>query len=120
MNEQFAYDWYVYPGEQVRISAYAYGVEGELAWSLNGKSTSLAEIQETVQKAKQKIKIRVESKADSSIWCESYIIPAGYTYRLNHSIRQSIDRIGVWWENQKEKRPHHLLRKIKNEDEYRI
>lgn len=120
VNEQFAYDWYVYPGEQVRISAYAYGVEGELAWSLNGKSTSLAEIQEKVQKAKQKIKIRVESKVDSSIWCESFIIPAGYTYRLNHSIRQSIDRVGVWWENQKEKRPHHLLRKIKNEDEYRI
>lgn len=39
---------------------------------------------------------------------------------INHSIRQLIDRAGVWWENQKEKRPHHLLRKIKNEDDYCI
>ncbi len=120
VNEQFAYDWYVYPDEQVRISEYAYGLEGGVTWFLNGKPMSLAEIQEIAQKTKQKIKIRVESKVNPSIWCESYIIPAGCAYRLNHFICQLMDRIGVWWENQKEKRPHHLLRKIKNEDDYRI
>lgn len=120
VNEQFAYDWYVYPDEQVRISEYAYGVEGGFTWFLNGKPMSLAEIQEIAQKTKQKIKIRVESKVNPSIWCESYIIPAGCAYRLNHFISQLMDRVGVWWENQKEKRPHHLLRKIKNEDDYRI
>lgn len=104
MNEQFAYDWYVYPDEQVRISEYAYGLEGGVTWFLNGKPMSLAEIQEIAQKTKQKIKIRVESKVNPSIWCESYIIPAGCAYRLNHFICQLMDRIGVWWENQKEKK----------------
>lgn len=120
VNDQFAYDWHVYPGEQVQISAYAYGIEDELNWFLNEKPMPLIEINKIVQNAEQKMEIRVESSKNPAIWCKADIIPAGYSYRMENAISQLIDRTGVWWEKQREKRPHHLLRRVKNEDEYRI
>ena len=32
---------------------------------------------------------------------------------------KNLDKLGVWWEHQMEKTPHHKLKKVKTEEEYR-
>lgn len=118
IDGHFAYDWYIYPGESPKISAYTYGITGELKWILNGKPVSLKEINEAVKQLKEKLEIRVESQDNPAIWCESTVCLADLKYRVRHKISQSLDRMQVWWKIQWQKRPHHQLKKIKTEEDY--
>jgi LmbE family N-acetylglucosaminyl deacetylase len=48
VDDHFAYDWYIYPGEKPKISAYALGINGKLQWFLNGTPATLAEVNEKI------------------------------------------------------------------------
>lgn len=63
--------------------------------------------------------VRVEVKDKPEIWCETVIEPADIIYRMTSSMKKIIDQLGVWWEHQMEKTPHHKLKKIQTLSEYR-
>lgn len=117
-DDQFAYDWYIYPGEKPKISAYTYGISGELNWFMNGTSVTLLEINEKIKHLKKRIVVRVESRNHPEICCESAFYPADLKYRACHKVSQFLDQMELWWEIQKQKPLHHQLKKIKTEAEY--
>ena len=47
------------------------------------------------------------------IFSEIEVKPAEVTDRLRHLFNTGKDQLAVWWENQREKYPHHQLRKLK-------
>lgn len=117
-DDHFAYDWYIYPGEEPQISDYTYGISGELQWFLNGVPATISEVNEKVRHLKGKIVVRVEAQDYPEICCESTFYLADWKYRIYHKTLQSMDRMGVWWKIQEQKRPHHQLKKIKTEKDY--
>lgn len=114
MDGNFAYDWYVYPGESPHIDVYQHGITGEAEWTLNGKRCTREEIENEVRKVHEPLVVRASLKDNSDIFSEIIVKPAGVSYRLVHLFETRQDKLAVWWENQKEKYPHHQLRKIKN------
>lgn len=109
----FAYDWYIYKGEHPEISAYTYGMNSPLNWYLNGQLISLDKINNRIGTINEKISIRVEVQDNSQIWCEATFSNAGIKHRIMQVTYQMLDRLGIWWEKQMEKRPHHKLKKLK-------
>lgn len=119
VDGHFAYDWYVYPGEAPVISCYSAEKIGELRWLLDGQEISLQELNSRIKNIKQKSVVRVELKDNPEVWCEAFIAPADIIYRMTSSMKKIIDQLGVWWEHQMEKTPHHKLKKIQTLSEYR-
>lgn len=118
VDGHFAYDWHIYPGEKPDITAYNYGISGELNWFLDGRPLTIEEINEKIKELRRKVVVRVVSKENPGIWCESTFAPAGRHYRMHCQFSQSIDQMRVWFEEQMEKWPHHQLKKIKTEKDY--
>lgn len=118
VNDNFAYDWAVYPGEKTEISAYTYGIQGPVRWTIDGQSATLEFVNEQIRHLDRKRVVRVEAENNSDLWSEAVFAPADRRYRAQHQIWMMMDKAGVWWSKQMDKRPHHQLKKIKSEKEY--
>lgn len=116
VNDQFAYDWTVYSGERPKIGIYSPNAEVSVRWSMNGQPVSEEDLKKKLQHLQKKAVIRVEGMEDPSLWCEAIVRPAGSLGGIAHRLAEMQDCLSIWWEKQSEKRPHHKLRKIKEED----
>ena len=120
MDGQFAYDWTVYPGEKPKIGVYSPSASVPVRWSVNGQPISEENLNRKLQHLQKKAVIRVEGMEDPLLWCETIVQPAGSIGGIVHRLAEMQDRFSIWWEKQSEKRPHHKLRKIKKEEDYRV
>lgn len=109
----FAYDWVVYPGEKPRISAYYPAGTEAFNWFIDGKAATLEEINKKVADLRESITVRVEPADCPAIWNEAKFIPADSLYRFKIELAQKWNRFCIWKEKQKEKWPHHQLRKLR-------
>ncbi|WP_297022686.1 PIG-L family deacetylase [uncultured Dialister sp.] len=119
VDDNFAYNWYVYPGEEPIVSCYSCGISGDFQWYINGEPSALDRINKMILSLKGTIVLRVESKENPEIWDEITVSPATAGYRMKIGMVKNLDKLGVWWEHQMEKTPHHKLKKVKTEEEYR-
>lgn len=117
-NGHFAYDWAVYPGEKTEISAYTYGIQGPMRWTVNGQTTTLESVNTQIGQLDRKLVVRVEAENNPDLWSEAVFVPADRSYRLKHQVQLLRDKACVWWDRQMDKRPHHQLKKIKTEKDY--
>lgn len=113
MDGNFAYDWYAYPGENPHIGVYRHGISGEIEWTLNGKTCTHEEVEKKIRKTANPFVIRASMAGNPGVFSEIEVKPAEVTYRLRHLFNTRKDQLAVWWENQREKYPHHQLRKLK-------
>jgi LmbE family N-acetylglucosaminyl deacetylase len=113
MDGNFAYDWHAYPGENPHIGVYRHGISGEIEWTLNGKNCTHEEVEKKIRKTASPFMIRASIVGNPGIFSEIEVKPAEVTYRLRHLFNTRKDQLAVWWENQREKYPHHQLRKLK-------
>lgn len=120
MDDQFAYDWTIYPGEKPKIGVYSPDTGISTRWSVNGQPVSEEELNKKLQHLQKKAVIRVEDSENPSSWCEVTVRPAGLLDSIDHRLTVMQDRFSIWWEKQSEKRPHHRLRKMKKEEDYRV
>lgn len=112
VNNHFAYDWTIFPGEKVEIGAWSRGTEDGIIWALNGEDMPLAEINRYVETANYKtVTIRAQHKEE--IWDEITLSKNASTDLRILKIHQKLDQCKVWWYKQKIKRVHHQLRKLK-------
>ena len=118
VDGHFAYDWYVYPGEVPVISCYSAEKIGELRWLLDGQEISLQELNSQIKNIQQSSIVRAELRDNPEVWCETVIAPADITYRIVSSVKKGIDQLGVWWEHQMEKTPHHKLKSVRTFADY--
>ncbi|SDA55026.1 GlcNAc-PI de-N-acetylase [Dialister histaminiformans] len=118
INNHFAYDWAIWPGEKPEISAYTYGVQGQVKWYSDGQPATEESINKQLQHLEKRLVIRVESEDNPGLWSEAVFVPADRSFRIRHHMRMMRDKAGVWWRRQMDKRPHHQLKKIKSEKEY--
>lgn len=114
VDDNLAYEWFIYPGESPTISAYTHDVHGELLWFMDGQSISLDEINKKIGKLSSISKIRVESRDNPSIWSEIVISPASGFYQTKKTASVLFDKAYVWYKKQTQKIPHHQLRKQRN------
>lgn len=120
MDDQFAYDWTIYPGEKPKIGVYSPDTGISTRWSVNGQPVSEEELNKKLQQLQKKAVIRVEDSENPSSWCTVTVWPAGFLDGIDHRLAVMQDQFSIWWEKQSEKRPHHKLRKIKKEEDYRV
>lgn len=113
VNGNFAYDWYVYPNEEAIVSAYTYGIDGDLNWFIDGQSATLEEINSRIKGLKTKVKIRTEMKENPNVWAEMVISPAKNLEQLWLRATIVSDKTYVWLKKQLQKIPHHKLRRLK-------
>lgn len=105
----FAYRWMTGPGHIPEISAY-HPAEAQLRWFVNGEMMTLEEINERLRTVQASAHVRVEEEAHPEIWDESVFLPASQLLRWRKNCRLLRSRLVSWWENQREKRPHHRLK----------
>mgnify|MGYP000005375862 FL=1 len=117
-NGHFVYDWAVYPGEKTEISAYTYGIQGPVRWTVNGQTTTLESVNAQIGQLDRKMVVRVEAENNPELWSEVVFVPADWSYRLQHQVQILRDKACIWWDKQMDKRPHHQLKKIKTEKDY--
>ena len=113
VNGNFAYDWYVYPNEEAIVSAYTYGIDGDLNWFIDGQSATLEKINSRIKRLKTKVKIRTEMKENPNVWSEIVISPAKNLKQLWFRATMVSDKTYVMVKKQLQKIPHHKLRRLK-------
>lgn len=111
MDGNLANQWAVWPGEKPLISAYVYGTGQSIRWYIDGIPSSLKEINEKVGHLRSEIVIRAESAEDDTLYSEVRVFPANLSYRIAHWVSVCKGRWQLWIEEQREKRPHHKLKK---------
>lgn len=119
VDDQLAFHWYVWPGEAPIISAYTWGIASPLQWYVDGEKCSLEELNQIVQNLDSTVLVRVEMKGNSRIFDEAEISLADADYRRILLKKQKQDLLKIWWKYQKQKWPHHKLKTMKNEADYR-
>lgn len=62
---------------------------------------------------RESITVRVEPADCPAIWNEAKFIPADSLYRFKIGLAQKWNHFCIWKEKQKEKWPHHQLRKLR-------
>lgn len=111
VNDNFAYEWMVETGKELQIDAYNPSGK-KLRWFMEGKPTALAEIHSYCRMLVQPVQIRVEWENQPDVWDEAIFFPDSMVMQVRKKMVLLKSRIISWWENQKEKRPHHVLRKF--------
>lgn len=119
VDDQIAYHWHVWPGEKPIVSAYTWGIEESLQWYVDGEKCSLEEVNKRAQNLTGKLVLRVEVKKNPRIYNEAILFPADAEYRHSFLKKQKQDRLKIWWKYQMQKWPHHKLKKMKREEEYK-
>lgn len=112
VDGHFAYQWLVSKKRPLCIDAYNPS-ERSLLWSVNGKITKKEYIQNICQKSSGAITVRVEAVDDPDLWDEVIFLPASLRRIAEKELLLWKSRMISWWENQKEKRPHHQLKQYK-------
>lgn len=111
-DDDFAYEWIVESGKPIEINAYNPSGK-DLQWFLDGRPAELKEINEICRELQQPVHVRVEWKEQPDIWDEAAFLPDSAMRWINRKTLLLKSRMVSWWENQKEKRPHHALKKFK-------
>lgn len=108
----FAYDWTVMAGTPgPEISAYTFGVTGEIRWYWDGASCALADIQARCA-AGISASHTLRAEADGLV-SEVRLLPLTAGQRMRRRLAMRADRLRVWWEKQRIKPAHHRLRQMK-------
>ena len=119
VDDQIAYHWHVWPEEKPIISAYTWGIGEALQWYADGEKCSLEEVNKRAQNLTGKLVLRAEIKENPLIYSEAVLSPADTEYRHAFLTNQRKDRLKIWWKYQRQKWPHHKLKKMKREEEYK-
>lgn len=121
VDDQLAYDWTLWPGETPSVSAYTWGVTDPLIWYCDGKTSNLFEINHKVKELEPSriLKIRVEVKGHPEIYDEVMLKAGTSEDRKKWEKQQKNDKRTMWWTYQKQKWPHHKLKGMKKEEEYK-
>ncbi len=108
----FAYDWTVTAGSPgPEISAYTFGITGEIRWYWDGASCTLADIQACCA-AGISASHTLRAEADGLV-SEVRLLPLTAGQRMRRRLAMRADRLRVWWEKQRIKPAHHRLRQMK-------
>lgn len=111
-NGNFAYDWTVTAGTPgPKISAYTFGITGEIRWYWDGASCTLADIQACCA-AGISASHTLRAEADGLV-SEVRLLPLTAGQRMRRRWAMRADRFRVWWEKQRIKPAHHRLRQMK-------
>lgn len=113
VNGEFAYEWLMKRGQDFSLAAYNPSGKS-LRWYANGKPVTLAELNELGKSLTEPLRVRVEWITQPEIWDEALLLPDTLLRRLRKKRMLLRSRLISWWENQKEKRPHHKLKKFQN------
>lgn len=111
-DDDFAYEWIVESGKTIEINAYNPSGK-DLQWFLDDRPVELRKINEICRNLQQPVHIRVEWKEQPDIQDEAVFLPDSAMRRIDRTFLLLKSRMISWWENQKEKRPHHALKKFK-------
>lgn len=111
--DDFAYEWIVESGKPTEINAYNPSGKN-LQWFLNNQPAGLEEINEICRNLQKPVHVCVEWKEQPDIRDEAVFLPDSAIRRIEWKLLLFKSRIISWWENQKEKRPHHKLRNFRN------
>lgn len=108
----FAYDWTVTAGTPgPEISAYTFGITGEIRWYWDGEPCTLADIQTRCAAGVEAPHI-LRAEADGLV-SEARLVPASRWQRKKRRWAMRFDHFRVWLERQRIKPAHHRLRKLK-------
>lgn len=111
-DDDFAYEWIMKSGNPIEVNAYNPSGK-DLQWFLDGQPAELKKINEICQKLQQPVHVCVEWKEQPDIRDETIFLPGSVMRQINQKILLLKSRMFSWWKNQKEKRPHHALKKFK-------
>lgn len=113
-DDDFAYEWVVESGKPTEINAYNPSGK-DLQWFLDDRPAELREINEICRNLQKPIHVCVEWKEQPDIRDEAVFLPNSAIRCVNRKLLLFRSRMVSWWENQKEKRPHHALKEFKQE-----
>lgn len=105
----FAYDWMMVRGVPMEISAYN-PMRCVLAWSVNGKETTLEDVNRIARSLRCAVTVKVVAKDNPALWDEVIFRPDTPGERMKRKLLLARARLTAWLQRQKEKRPHHKLR----------
>lgn len=111
-GDDFAYEWIMESGNPIEINAYNPSGK-DLQWFLNDRPAELREINKICRNLQWPVRICVEWKEQPDTRDEAVFLPDSAMRRVNRKILLLKSRMISWWENQREKRPHHALKKFK-------
>lgn len=111
-DDEFAYEWLLESGKMTEISAYNPSGK-ELQWFMDARAVTLQEINEACGELNKPVHVRAERKDRPDICDEAVFLPGSISCRIGKKFLLNKSRMISWWENQKEKRPHHALKKEK-------
>ena len=112
VNGEFAYEWLFSKKEPFYVDAY--NPSGRtLHWWADGQAVVPEQLASICQQSHRPILVRVEAEGCPDLWDEALLIPLTAQRAIARNMLLMKSRIASWWENQKEKRPHHQLKKYK-------
>lgn len=113
VNGEFAYEWIWEKRQDAAVEAY--NPSGEpLRWYADGRQVTLPELNELCRSLTAPVRVRVEWAAQPAVWDEALLWPDTPLRRFAKERVLLKSRLISWWENQREKRPHHKLKKFQN------
>lgn len=110
-NDDFAYEWIMESGNPIEINAYNPSGK-DLQWFLNDRPAELREINKICRNLQWPVRICVEWKEQPDIRDEAVFLPDSAMRRIERKLLLFKSRMISWWENQREKRPHHALKNL--------
>lgn len=109
----FAGEWIVSRKMPPQIGVYNPS-RGNVVWYMNGKRTELSCIQAECQVLSRPMIVKAILETCPDVWDEIVFLPETAGGQIARAAMRLKSRMYSWWENQREKRPHHQLRKFRN------
>jgi hypothetical protein len=123
VDDNFAYDWTIYPNENPSIGLYTYGYDTDrpsIKWKLNESFSTLTAINEAIKSCDSIIQIQAFDENDESVKDEITLRPGSRIEALCLKYRQFWDKVEVQLDNLKIKRKHHKLKQLKKQQKGKL
>lgn len=123
VDDNFAYDWTIYPNENPSIGLYTYGYDTDrpsIKWKLNESFSTLTAINEAIKSCDSIIQIQAFDENDESVKDEITLRPGSRIEALCLKYRQFWDKVEVQLDNLRIKRKHHKLKQLKKQQKGKL